>query len=151
MNGNDSDLSPDRPWHLHWFFSPYITGSLGTSKGCDIFTFFTVSGDDLTTLAPMPRFLKTPTNVTFNKGEDAVLQCAIQSIGTRTVSWLPWREWFSKIKHISQITRARFLGRHWNLWLAQGHFVQWPNLGTPVKKFDHHRANVGPMRNSATS
>ncbi|XP_067667283.1 zwei Ig domain protein zig-8-like [Haliotis asinina] len=45
------------------------------------------AGDDLTTLAPLPKFLKTDTNVTFNKGEEAKLQCAIENIGTRTVVW----------------------------------------------------------------
>ncbi|KAL8591481.1 hypothetical protein ACOMHN_002105 [Nucella lapillus] len=35
----------------------------------------------------MPSFLPTPANVTFLTGEEAVLQCAIENRGTRTVVW----------------------------------------------------------------
>ncbi|XP_076443545.1 zwei Ig domain protein zig-8-like isoform X2 [Babylonia areolata] len=35
----------------------------------------------------MPSFLPTPANVTFLSGEEAVLPCAIQNRGTRTVVW----------------------------------------------------------------
>ncbi|XP_059173171.1 lachesin-like isoform X2 [Physella acuta] len=34
-----------------------------------------------------PTFLNTPNNVTFYKGEEAVLKCAIEHKGTRTVIW----------------------------------------------------------------
>ncbi|KAK6180561.1 hypothetical protein SNE40_012693 [Patella caerulea] len=36
---------------------------------------------------PLPSFLDTPTNTTFGVGEEAILQCAIQNLGTRTVVW----------------------------------------------------------------
>lgn len=36
----------------------------------------------------VPTFLPTPTNVTVNTGEQAILQCAIANLGTKTVSWL---------------------------------------------------------------
>ncbi|BFY97539.1 hypothetical protein BsWGS_00580 [Bradybaena similaris] len=35
----------------------------------------------------LPAFLATPTNVTFSRGEEAILQCAIENRGTRTVVW----------------------------------------------------------------
>nr|KAG5692718.1 hypothetical protein BaRGS_008581 [Batillaria attramentaria] len=42
-----------------------------------------IQGDD----PYMPSFLSTPTNVSFLSGEEAVLQCAIENRGTRTVVW----------------------------------------------------------------
>ncbi|GAB1606071.1 muscle M-line assembly protein unc-89, partial [Argonauta hians] len=36
----------------------------------------------------VPQFLPRPENVTVNTGEQAVLQCAISNLGTKTVSWL---------------------------------------------------------------
>ncbi|XP_025078293.1 zwei Ig domain protein zig-8-like isoform X2 [Pomacea canaliculata] len=35
----------------------------------------------------LPTFLPTPNNVTFLSGEEAVLQCAIENRGTRTIVW----------------------------------------------------------------
>ncbi|CAG5125010.1 unnamed protein product, partial [Candidula unifasciata] len=35
----------------------------------------------------LPAFLPTPSNLTFNRGEEAILQCAIENRGTRTVVW----------------------------------------------------------------
>ena len=44
-------------------------------------------GENLQGNSPyMPSFLSTPANVTFLTGEEAVLQCAIENRGTRTVS-----------------------------------------------------------------
>lgn len=36
---------------------------------------------------PAPDFLPGPTNITYNKGELAVLQCSVFNLGTRTVVW----------------------------------------------------------------
>ncbi|KAK6179204.1 hypothetical protein SNE40_011619 [Patella caerulea] len=35
----------------------------------------------------MPYFLNRPNNVTFHRGDTAVLRCAIENIGTKTVIW----------------------------------------------------------------
>ncbi|XP_055892375.1 myosin light chain kinase, smooth muscle-like isoform X3 [Biomphalaria glabrata] len=35
----------------------------------------------------LPTFLPTPSNITYNRGEEAVLQCAIENRGTRTIVW----------------------------------------------------------------
>ncbi|ESO92559.1 hypothetical protein LOTGIDRAFT_120469 [Lottia gigantea] len=35
----------------------------------------------------MPYFIKRPNNVTFHRGETAVLVCAIENLGTKTVIW----------------------------------------------------------------
>ena len=42
--------------------------------------------DDLTTRRPLPAFLLTTPNVTATRGEEAILTCAIDNIGPRTVS-----------------------------------------------------------------
>ncbi|XP_064609164.1 MAM domain-containing glycosylphosphatidylinositol anchor protein 1-like [Liolophura sinensis] len=36
---------------------------------------------------PTPRFLPSPVNVTFTKGEEAILQCSIENLGARVVVW----------------------------------------------------------------
>ncbi|GFN84091.1 roundabout-like protein 1 [Plakobranchus ocellatus] len=35
----------------------------------------------------LPFFRPTPTNVTFTKGQEAVLQCAVENLGTKTIVW----------------------------------------------------------------
>ncbi|XP_036363964.1 hemicentin-1 [Octopus sinensis] len=46
------------------------------------------SFDPKTNKLGAPLFLPRPQNVTVNTGEQAVLQCAISNLGTKTVSWL---------------------------------------------------------------
>ncbi|XP_041360435.1 junctional adhesion molecule B-like [Gigantopelta aegis] len=43
--------------------------------------------DELTTRRPLPAFLLTTPNVTATRGQEAVLACAIDNIGPRTVVW----------------------------------------------------------------
>lgn len=41
----------------------------------------------MTSTPPQPRFLPTPTNVTFLRGELATLRCAVINLGTKFVVW----------------------------------------------------------------
>lgn len=43
----------------------------------------------MTSTPPQPRFLPTPTNVTFLRGELATLRCAVINLGTKYVSTIP--------------------------------------------------------------
>ncbi|KAH3772221.1 hypothetical protein DPMN_173559 [Dreissena polymorpha] len=48
-------------------------------------TLFSASGYNVRPETPAPDFLSSPLNVTFRRGELAVLRCSVYKLGTKTV------------------------------------------------------------------
>ncbi|XP_052792674.1 hemicentin-1-like isoform X2 [Mya arenaria] len=70
----------------------------------------------------IPSFTTTPTNVTVQKGAEAVMRCGVENLGTKTVSWrkLPYNvpitvgnEQFLELQRFKLVQRVQF--GEWNL------------------------------------
>eukprot|EP00106_Octopus_bimaculoides_P017621 XP_014785063.1 PREDICTED: Down syndrome cell adhesion molecule-like protein Dscam2 isoform X2 [Octopus bimaculoides] len=72
--------------------------------------------------APIPRFNPSPTNVTFRRGETAILHCSIENLGTKTVMWRkasdphPWTiGTYTYVKDSSVTVTHNEEANEWNL------------------------------------
>ncbi|GAB1606030.1 zwei Ig domain protein zig-8, partial [Argonauta hians] len=72
--------------------------------------------------APLPRFNPSPTNVTFRRGETAILHCSIENLGTKTVMWRkasdphPWTiGTYTYVKDSSVTVTHNEEANEWNL------------------------------------
>lgn len=76
--------------------------------------------------APVPRFHPSPTNVTFHRGETAILHCLIENLGTKTVMWRkasdphPWTiGTYTYVKDSSVSVSHVENSNEWNLLIKQ--------------------------------